>query len=61
MAQTNPSTTTYASNTLDCSQRKNAPNKELIANTTVNKKNSPVDTYASLELDFSIVEYLKRT
>ena len=57
--QTNPSTTTNASGTPKCSQRKNAPNKAVTTNITVNKKNSPVDTNVSLELDFSIVEDLK--
>lgn len=61
VAQTNPSTTSNASDTLECSQRKNAPDKAVTTNTIVNKKNSLVDTNASLELDFSIVEDIKRT
>ena len=59
MAQTNPSTTNNSSDSPECSQRKNTPDKEVTTNITVNKKNSLVDTNVSLELDFSIVEDLK--
>ena len=52
---------TNASNSPECSQRKNTHDKEVTTNITVNKKNSPVDTDVILEIDFSIREYLKRT
>ena len=60
MAQINPSTTTNTSDTPECSQRKNVPDKAVTTNITVNKKNSPKDTDVILELDFSIVEDLNR-
>ena len=61
VAQINPPITTNANDTPKCSQRKNMPDKAVTTNITVNKRNSPVDTDVSLELDFSIVKDLKRT
>ena len=63
MAQTNPSpsVTKNTNNTPEGSQRKNAPNKSVTTHTIINKKNPAINTTASIELDFSIVEDLKRT
>lgn len=63
VAQTNPSPY-IMNNTNDTPKglrRKNMPDKEVTTNTTINKKNPPVNTTTSIELDFSIVEDLKRT
>ena len=57
----NPSPTIDASNAPESSQRNNAPDKTVVANKIVNKNSSPVNIDDNVELDFSIVEYLKRT
>ena len=61
VAQTNPSPTIDGSDAPKSSQRNHAPDKTVTENTIVNKKSSHANTDDSVELDFSIVEDLKRT
>ena len=56
----NPSPTIDASDAPKSSQRNNAPDKTIATNNIVNKKRSLVNMDDSLELDFRIVEDLKR-
>ena len=57
----NPSPTIDAKDAPESSQRNNVPDKTVAANKNVNKKSSPINTDDSLELEFSIVDDLKRT